>query len=193
MDEDNRSYIAPNLIGDHRITTEEKEIICKRKIKRVPFLIVELLIVLVLVFWFCFFHKDAWFYFINLAIYAGVIIVEFLSAKSGKFHYQNAAYGTVVKKEILYQVVPQGFDEELFPFQRPGMPGYHEKAAGYYSGMQERAFYYLTVQLQQDATQFVRYVNCTQTDYDALRKGDEVLVVNYGDERIIGYYMKTSP
>lgn len=53
-----------------------------------------------------------------------------------------------------------------------------------------RAFYDLTVQLENGAC--IRYVGVAEADFDALEKGDPVLVLYFGHEHLHGYRLPKS-
>ncbi len=118
-----------------------------------------------------------------------VIAVHFRS-RSVPPVYQGAARGKVIKMEVIHQTVHIKSNNELMPYQRPGMPEYRDKPASYYSDRKSQPFYYLTIQLENSDKQ-LRYVNCTKQTFDQLHLGDAVLAVYYGNDRLIGYQIKS--
>lgn len=119
-----------------------------------------------------------------------IVVAVYLRSRSVSPEYQGAARGEVVKMDVIHQTVHIKSNNELMPYQRPGMPEYRDKPASYYSDRKSQPFYYLTIQLENSDKQ-LRYVNCTKKTFDHLRLGEMVLAVYYGNDKLIGYQIKS--
>lgn len=205
MNEKSEMYLAPELLPKYIFTKEES-----RAIKNLGKLELKdwlLLLAGTVVFLGVPTLQSIYTYYLYGSIEVKKVILNFITAnplgilclvafifeiysRSMPIHCQGAARGIVVKREVIHQTVHIKSNNELMPYQRPGMPEYREKPASYYSDRKSQPFYYLTIQLENSDKQ-LRYVNCTKKTFDHLRLGEMVLAVYYGNDRLIGYQIKS--
>ncbi len=208
MHEDSEFYIAPELLPESKLTKSENSIIKQKQILNWKewFALIGLTI---LGFGVAIGQSIAD-YFLNDGISIGEIFqnllfsgmygwiflfflifeIYYIHSSSDAVGYQKAVRGKIVKMEVIHQTVHIKSDNELMPYQRPGMPEYRDKPASYYSDRKSQPFYYLTIQLENSDKQ-LRYVNCTKKTFDHLRLGEMVLAVYYGNDKLIGYQIKS--
>lgn len=172
MIKDDEKFIAPNLIGYVELNNEEK-----KKVKSInkdgSDKLSDIIIAFILMIICTLIDIDNIVLLICFVVYLVIRIIPFNS----DVKYKASAYGKVVKKEVIYQVVSAKSNDKLKPYERIQI----DKDVG----IKKQPFYYLTVKLE--TGQFVRYVNCIDIDFKNLDINDNVLVIYFGDERVCGY------
>lgn len=180
MTEPDREFIAPELLGHRALTAEEKRAVHKSNRGGSTDLFAAGICAVLL--WVIQPLEPHFWNMLLTGLLAVFVLAGILTRLDRRIAHQGCGSGTVAEMQVQYQTVAAKDTSEWKPYQRN--PEESEIRT------QRRAFYYLTVKL--DDGRYIRYVSCKEAEYNSMQQGDPVLVLYFGSEILRGYPLETN-